>query len=639
MLQALEHRDQRFTDAQEAADHPGAAGQAQGLVQMVEGRLALLALPEQLSLEDMVAVLVHHQLVALGIHLQLAQDRQRALALVQRQVGAHMVARIALGEVVGPRFERRRGAQPLADAVLVLGRVPVGEHHRMGIGQPVDMVVVAGQQALDLADIVGAHALLAAGVGDPGEQHIALQKPVIAHRIEDLQALQGALLDRIQVVPLEQHLAAHAVDELHDRGHRQLFLLDVLQRPFLQVVGLLQMALGDGDLRQLAEAPQHRVGGIDLLRAAHGFLVLLLGLLQLALDEMHLGQHRHRRHPRGAHGQRFEGQGLTGEGHGLLQIALVDRHLGAHRLEIRLDALPLLRAVQALLRRFAGLQPALDLVALILVLRGPGLQQGEQRRLGDGAFRQYRQAALQQGQAALAIELATMRLEDLGQPLRIAGQYRVARRLLRHLLLQQRLGGAQVQFGDPLWLMGAQLVLQKAGEQRMVGEPLAQAVDGLDKQAGTLQRLEHLAAVAALGQAVGQGRAETLEQAGGLEEFLGWCVQTFEHLFAQVIADIGMAKLQALEEQVHAAPGLHFLLGQLQGAGPAADAPVEALDLLAIDRDRQAQRQQLLHLVVLEGQQAGIQRQQLALDPQFGDTEFRQAAAAHQQGQPCRAVA
>ncbi|MNY42938.1 hypothetical protein D3C86_1778660 [compost metagenome] len=84
--------------------------------------------------------------------------------------------------------------------------------------------------------------------------------------------------------------------------------------------------------------------------------------------------------------------------------------MGAHRLEVGLDPLPLLRAVQALLRRFAGLQPAFDLVALILVLRSPGLQQGEQWRLGDGAFRQHRQAALQQGQAALAIELAAVTL-------------------------------------------------------------------------------------------------------------------------------------------------------------------------------------------------------------------------------------
>ncbi len=509
----------------------------------------------------------------------------------------------------------------------------------MGVGLPVDVVVVAGQQGLEPADVVGALALLAARMGDAGEQHVTLQEPVVAHRIEYLQPLQGALLGGIEVVPFQQHLAAHAVDELHDRGDRQLLLLDVLQCPFLQVVGLLQVALGDGDLRQLAEAPQHRVRGVDLLRAAHVFLVLMLGLGQIALDEVRLGQHRQRRHPRGAHGQRLERQRLAGEGHGTLLVALVDRHLGAHRLVFGLDALPLLGTELLALHRLAGLQPALDLIALVLVLRGPGLQQGEQRRLGHAALRQHGQAALQQLQTPLAIEVTAVGLENLRHSLRIMRQQGMAGGLLGHLLLEQRLGGAQVQFAHALRMMGGQLVAQEAGEQRVVGKPLTQRVHRLDEQAAALEVFQHLAAVAAVGQAVGQRRAEALEQAGGLQKILGGAVQTVEHLLAEIVAHVGMAELQRLEKQVHAAPGLHLLQGQLQRAGPAADAPVEALDLLAVDGDRQAQFEQRLHLVQLEGQVAGVQRQQLTLDPQLGHAQVWQAAAAHQQGQPGRRVA
>jgi len=57
------------------------------------------------------------------------------------------------------------------------------------------------------------------------------------------------------------------------------------------------MPLGDGDFRQLPETPDHQVRGIDLPRAALGFLVLFLRLRQFALDEMRLGQARHRRYP------------------------------------------------------------------------------------------------------------------------------------------------------------------------------------------------------------------------------------------------------------------------------------------------------------------------------------------------------
>ena len=455
--QALEHGDQRLAQAQEAADGAGAAGQGHGLVQVIEADLPLLALPVEHGLQHVVAVLVHHQLVALGVDLQLTQDRQGPVRLVQRQVGLHMVARVALGEVVGAGLERRRRAQPLADAVLVLGRLPVAEHHGVGVGLPVDVVVVGSQQGLDLADIVGAGALLATGMGDPGEQHVALQEPVVADPVEQFQALQGALLGRIQVVPLEQHLAAHPVDELHDRGQRQLLLLDVLQGPFLQVVSLLQVALGDGDFRQLAQAPQHRVRGIDLLRPAHGVLMQLLGLLQVALDEVRLGQHRHRRDLGGAHGQWLEGQRLARQGHGLLLVALVDRHLGAHRLEVGLDAHPLLGGELVLLRRLAGLQPALDLIALVLVLRGPGLQQGKQRRLGHAALRQHLQALLQQLEAALAVELAAVVQQNLGDPRRVIGEHRVLGRLLGHLLVQQRFGGTQVQLADAPRLVRAQL--------------------------------------------------------------------------------------------------------------------------------------------------------------------------------------
>ena len=114
--------------------------------------------------------------------------------------------------------------------------------------------------------------------------------------------------------------------------------------------------------------------------------------------------------------------------------------------------------------------------------------------------------------------------------------------------------------------------------------------------------------------------------------------QAVDHLFAHVVADIRVAEQQVFQEQVHATAGLHFLQRQLQCAGPATDATVEPLDLLAVDVHRHAQLQQRLHLVVLECQLAGIKQQQLMLDPQLGHAQLRQPAAAHQQGHPARHV-
>ena len=77
-------------------------------------------------------------------------------------------------------------------------------------------------------------------------------------------------------------------------------------------------------------------------------------------------------------------------------------------------------------------------------------------------------------------------------------------------------------------------------------------------------------------------------------------------------------------------------------AGPTAarrattDAAVETLDLLAVDACRHTQFQQRLYLVILEGQLARVEQQQLMLDPQLGHAQFGQASAAHQQGHPAR---
>ena len=193
----------------------------------------------QLRKQDVVAVQVHDQAVLLRIDLQLPEDRQRLVRLLQRKVGSRVVAAVVLGEVIEAALERWRRQQPLLDRGLVLGGVPVAEHYRMGIGEPVDMVIVVSEHALDLAYVVRAGALLAARMGDPGQQRVTLQQPAVADVFEYLDALQRALLGGIQMVPLKQHLTTHAVDELHDRGRLQVGLFDVLDRPFLQRIGLL----------------------------------------------------------------------------------------------------------------------------------------------------------------------------------------------------------------------------------------------------------------------------------------------------------------------------------------------------------------------------------------------------------------
>ena len=163
--------------------------------------------------------------------------------------------------------------------------------------------------------------------------------------------------------------------------------------------------------------------------------------------------------------------------------------------------------------------------------------------------------------------------------------------------------------------MGAQFAQHKGGEQWVVGIPLTKAIQRLQEEPVTLQLLEHPASIAALSQSVGQRCVEAIQQTGRLEEIQRACAQVGNDLLAHVIANIRMAELQVFQEQVHTTARLHLLQNQLQCARPAADTPVQALDLLAVDRNRQAQIQQRLNFVGFEGQMLSVNGKQLMLDP------------------------
>ena len=76
----------------------------------------------------------------------------------------------------------------------------------MGIGQPVDVVAIVGEHRLQLGDVVGTGMLLAAGVGDAGQQRVTLQAPAwVVQFVEYLDTLQRALLGSVQLVPFQQH--------------------------------------------------------------------------------------------------------------------------------------------------------------------------------------------------------------------------------------------------------------------------------------------------------------------------------------------------------------------------------------------------------------------------------------------------
>lgn len=127
------------------------------------------------------------------------------------------------------------------------------------------------------------------------------------------------------------------------------------------------------------EIPHHQMRGADLPRAAFGLFVLLLRLGQQTLDEVRFSQPRERRHLGCPHDQRLARQRFASQRDRLLLVAAIHCDLSAHGVEFADDARPVLFRAAVLKRLLSCLEPALDLIELVGVLRHPGLQQGHQR--------------------------------------------------------------------------------------------------------------------------------------------------------------------------------------------------------------------------------------------------------------------
>lgn len=125
---------------------------------------------------------------------------------------------------------------------------------------------------------------------------------------------------------------------------------------------------------------------------------------------------------------------------------------------------------------------------------------------------------MKQSQATLTVELSSMSLQHFADPYRAAGQHRVPRSLFRQAFGHQRFSRTQVQVGKSLWVMRTQFALHEGGEQWMVGVPLPQPVQRMQKQPSSLELFKHVAGIVALSQAICQRRIEAFEQAGGLKK-------------------------------------------------------------------------------------------------------------------------
>ena len=106
---------------------------------------------------------------------------------------------------------------------------------------------------------------------------------------------------------------------------------------------------------------------------------------------------------------------------------------------------------------------------------------------------------------------------------------------------------------QPRWLIGklrAQLGAQQLGEQRVIAMPRAVLVEGRRERAALLQPRQHRVAFGALGERVGQLRAERVDDRRPQQEVAHLRRLSREHLADQVVADRGVGAGEVLDEVV-----------------------------------------------------------------------------------------
>ena len=180
-------------------------------------------------------------------------------------------------------------------------------------------------------------------------------------------------------------------------------------------------------------------------------------------------------------------------------------------------------------------------------------------------------------------EVGECQLDQVGGQADVVSGERVRDGVRQEALAGVPPGGLPVQLRLPLGAPGAELGAERVGEQAVVAEPAALAVQRDHEDVLSLEGLEHGRTVVAAGEGVAQ-RAAELRQDGGVEQELrrlaGLAAQ---HLLEQVVEHEPVAAAERVDEPVHVGAvgmGAGRERRQLQPGRPALSARLQGGDVL-----------------------------------------------------------
>jgi hypothetical protein len=170
--------------------------------------------------------------------------------------------------------------------------------------------------------------------------------------------------------------------------------------------------------------------------------------------------------------------------------------------------------------------------------------------------------------------------QQRGRPLRVAGRQGVGDGLAAVTRAGQPLGRARVKLGLEARALEPQARPQQLGEQAVVAEPGALAVECGDEHPVALELLEHERAARPAGEGVGEVAADAPDDARAQKQLarLGWL--DGEHLAGQVVRHRAVVAGELGDEGVAVGLRQQRQTGQPQAGGPALSPLEQARDLL-----------------------------------------------------------
>ena len=289
-------------------------------------------------------------------------------------------------------------------------------------------------------------------------------------------------------------------------------------------------------------------------------------------------------------------------------------------------------------RPFRVVEPTSDRVEVPGDHQHPAVEDAEHGASPDHVVGERVEPAEDRPVLPVASHRGQRQLHQVRRAVEVPGSQCVPDRVLRQVVVLVPVAGAPVQHRDQVGVLAEHAGAEHVGEQVVVAGPLPLVVEGDNEEVGSIETLEHHAAVGPSRDGVAQRSGEPVEDGGVQQELADVLGLVLQHLVEQVVQDEAVAAGERADESGDVAAAAQRQGDQLQSGDPAFRAGLERVDVRGGKAETHDLVQEALRLVRREAQVGGAQLSQRFSSPQAGQRERRIRATRDQQVQLRRKV-